>query len=77
MSWLKKIWEGWKKIARKIGDFQARVLLGIFYFVILAPVAIIINLRKDILSLKPGASRRWREREPDNLPPMEKALRQF
>ncbi|MFH1202708.1 MAG: SxtJ family membrane protein [Candidatus Omnitrophota bacterium] len=37
---LKKIWQGWKKIAHKIGDFQARVILTILYFVLITPIAL-------------------------------------
>ena len=34
---LKRLWEGWKKIAHKIGNFQARVLLTVFYAVLVLP----------------------------------------
>jgi len=36
---LKQLWDKWKIIARKIGDFQARLILGVFYFVLLTPFA--------------------------------------
>jgi hypothetical protein len=48
----KRIWERWKKIARAIGDFQARIILMIFYFVILAPFAFILRLAGDPLGIK-------------------------
>jgi len=40
MVFLKRLWQGWKRVGKKIGDFQARLLLTIFYFVILAPFEI-------------------------------------
>jgi hypothetical protein len=62
-SGLKELWAGWKRIARKIGDFQARVLLTIFYFVLLAPFALVMRRTSDPLAVKPGAQRGWHVRQ--------------
>ena len=52
MSFGKRLWEGWKKIAAKIAHFQGHVILGIFYIVILAPVGILFRLfGQDALTL--------------------------
>jgi hypothetical protein len=52
---LRRLWQGWKRLGRKIGDFQARVLLTVFYFVILAPFALAMRWLADPLGLKrPG-----------------------
>jgi hypothetical protein len=52
---LRRLWEGWKRVGRKIGDFQARLLLSLFYFVILAPFALVLRALADPLGLKrPG-----------------------
>jgi hypothetical protein len=48
-----RAWERWKVIAHKIGNFQARLILVIFYFVIVPPFALIVKLFKDPLSLRP------------------------
>jgi uncharacterized membrane protein len=37
---LKHGWQGWKRIARAIGNFQARVLLTIFYAVFVFPFGV-------------------------------------
>jgi hypothetical protein len=76
MGFFRQAWEGWKKVAHKIGNFQARVMLGIFYFLLLSPFSIVLTL-KDTLALKPGTSHGWHERPQDQTPPIEKALRQF
>lgn len=76
MKFLKKLWEGWKKVAHKIGNFQARVLLGIFYFLLLSPFSLVLTL-KDTLNLKPGKSPGWRNRQEEDIAPLDKALRQF
>ena len=57
-STLRRLWERWKVVAHVIGNFQARVLLTVFYFAIVPPFAVIVKLLKDPLSLRvpPGAS---------------------
>lgn len=75
---LRRIWDGWKKIARKIGDFNARVILTIFYFVLLLPFALLIKCLSDPLEIKKGAAKGWRTIEvKSEISPMEKAVRQF
>jgi hypothetical protein len=75
---LRRIWDGWKKIARKIGDFNARVILTIFYFILLLPFAILVKWLSDPLEIKKGAAKGWRIIEvKSDISPMEKAARQF
>jgi len=54
----RRAWERWKIIAHVIGNFQARLLLSLFYFLIVPPFALIVRLMKDPLSLRgvPGSS---------------------
>ncbi|MEW6143988.1 MAG: hypothetical protein AB1598_03110 [Thermodesulfobacteriota bacterium] len=78
MSLPRRIWEGWKKIARKIGDFNARVILTIFYLVLLMPFAILVKLFTDPLEIKKNAKTGWLQREEKpGVSPMERAVRQF
>jgi hypothetical protein len=56
-----ELWAAWKRLARRIGDFQARVLLTMFYFIVLAPFALIVRLISDPLALKPARKRGWNE----------------
>jgi hypothetical protein len=73
----RRLWEGWKRIARKIGDFQARALMTLFYFVILAPVAMILRWRTDPLAIKAGTPRGWTAMKASDVAPLEHARRQF
>jgi hypothetical protein len=73
----RKLWERWKRIARKIGDFQARALMTLFYFVILGPVAMVTCWHSDPLGIKPGTPRGWGDREEREGEPMAQARRQF
>ncbi len=49
---LKHAWQGWKRIARAIGNFQARVLLTIFYAVFVFPFGVAVRLFSDPLRIK-------------------------
>jgi len=51
-QWLRAAWRGWKRIAEKIGHFQARVLWGLMYFVVVAPFAVGLKLFSDPLRIK-------------------------
>jgi len=48
----KRLWEGWKRLAHKIGNFQARVLLTILYAVLVLPFGLAVRLLADPLRVK-------------------------
>lgn len=52
MERLKWLWQGWKRIAKKIGNFQSRVLLTIFYATIVLPFGLAARLFWDPLRIK-------------------------
>ena len=75
MILLRRAWHAWKRFGRKVGDFQARIFLTIFYFVILAPFAMGVRLLADPLGLKqPGG---WHPVSPPVDTATERARRQF
>ena len=76
MSPLRRLWRGWKRVGRTIGDFQARVLLTLFYFVVIAPFALVVCWATDPLALKPRTPRGWRPRMPASGTALERARRQ-
>ncbi len=74
----RRLWEWWKRVARKIGDFNARVILTIFYCILLMPFALMVRLLTDPLRIKPKTEKRWLQREAEkDGDPLEKAARQF
>ena len=77
VSSARKLWERWKQVARKIGDFQARALMTVFYFVILGPLAIVLCWRSDPLAIKATTPRGWNTMEKRDGAPMEQSRRQF
>lgn len=72
-----RLWERWKRFGKRIGDFQARALLSIFYFIILAPFALIIRWVSDPLAIKTKTSRGWQVKGEGEGSPRERASRQF
>lgn len=49
---LRRVWEAWREIARKIGTFQARVVLTILYGVLVLPFGLIVRCFSDPLRIK-------------------------
>lgn len=74
---LQTFWQGWKRVAKIIGDFQARILLTVFYFFIFGPFALAVRLFRDPLGIKPGGARGWHAKGDEAIAPMERATRQF
>lgn len=52
MNLLKTVWRRWLPIARIIGNFQAQVILTLFYLVVLFPVGLVYRLFADPLRLR-------------------------
>jgi hypothetical protein len=69
---LSQLWQHWREISECIGDFQARLLLTIFYFTVLVPSGIVSALAGDPLEIysRPKKSG-WIQRQTPDL-----ALRQ-
>ena len=68
-------WHWWTRVAHRIGDFQARVLLSVFYYVILGPFALVLR-RGDPLGIGSAAAHGWRRRDAGARPIAEQARRQ-
>ena len=68
-SRLSKLWEGWKRVAKKIGDVQARIILTLFYIFIVGPFALAIRWFGDPLAIK--------ERQPAKAGVLGRAMSRF
>ena len=49
---LKSLWNAWKRLARQIGNFQARVILTVLYVVAVLPFGLIVRMFADPLEIK-------------------------
>jgi hypothetical protein len=65
VAFLRLLWEHWKTFAHALGNFQARLLLLLFYYVVAAPFALGLKLLSDPLRL--------RTRRPEWTPRTERA----
>jgi len=72
----KVLWESWKRFGRRVGDFQARLVLTVLYFVIVAPFALVVRWGGDPLSTKPH-EHGWRAKAEAKGSAMSRALNQF
>jgi len=57
----------WKRFARRMGNFQARLVLGAMYFVFVAPFALAGRFTANPLAPPDAGASRWRARPP--VPP--------
>jgi len=58
-----KLWEGWKKFGHAFGDFQARVLLTVFYYILILPFGLMVRFFADTLNIKRRPAQ-WSEYPP-------------
>jgi hypothetical protein len=58
---LRRLWTGWTRVAHRIGNVQARVMLTVFYAVVVSPFALAVRVLSDPLRL--GAPPAWRPRD--------------
>jgi hypothetical protein len=52
----------WKRFARRMGNFQARLLLGAMYFLLVTPFALAGRFGADPLAAPGAGASRWRAR---------------
>jgi len=58
MKFLNILWQGWKSLAHKIGVFQSKVILTVFYF-LLTPFGLFFSIFKDELKMKKLEKSTW------------------
>jgi hypothetical protein len=73
---MRRLWQGWKKVARKIGDFNARVILTFFYFIFFSPFALAVRLFTDPLTIKHKSAPSWGSKTQAEETLMEQARKQ-
>jgi len=72
----RQIWEGWKKIAHRLGVWQTNLLLTLVYFLIIPVFALIAGRKRLRLKLDRDAATYWEDVKP--LPStLEEATRPF
>ena len=75
----KLLFKGWMAFANVLAWVNTRILLVLFFFVVITPVAVVMRLfGKDLLSqrLEPGTETYWKPKAQSPLDP-QSYLRQF
>ncbi len=62
--YLGTLWQAWKRFARRLADFQGRVLLTLFYVVLLVPGGFVLRLVADPLRRRRPPTSNWTPRLP-------------
>ncbi len=74
---VQKVWQAWRELAGYVGDFQARLLLTVFYFIVVLPFGLLARLGMDPLSLRRVPARSaWTARSSEK-PDLAAGQRQF
>ncbi|MGQ0645255.1 MAG: hypothetical protein ACT4O3_07155 [Elusimicrobiota bacterium] len=58
----RRLWSLWKKAARALGVFQTRLILGVFYWILLPPFALAARLSRPSRDPRPDGKTGWRPR---------------
>ena len=77
MKFLKKFWEKWKAFGHKVGNFQARLILSVFYFIVICPFAAVVKYAAKPLRLKALHASNWLPNQAKGGDMMAQARRQF
>ncbi|GAB4534336.1 MAG: hypothetical protein Kow0063_17300 [Anaerolineae bacterium] len=72
------LWNIWKGFARRMGNYQSRVLMALIYFIVVLPFGLGVRLLADPLNVRrvKGGSN-WQPKELRIKPSIEEAREQF
>ena len=74
---LERLWEGWKRFAAEMGNYQGRMLMAFFYFLVVTPFGLLVRLSSDPLRLRqPSSQTFWIKRSTSDAD-LEQARREF
>jgi hypothetical protein len=75
-GFLRAAWAHWKKIGHAVGVVQTRVLMVLFYFIVVLPIGLVMRLTGDPLHLRPPGGSNWTAHRHEE-PSVDSARRQF
>ena len=73
----KRAWHAWKRFGKRMADVQARILLTLFYFIVVPPFGLAVRWFADPLAIKPGHKAGWVARGTHTESALTRARRQF
>lgn len=76
-GWIRILTSQWRILAQRVGTFQSRMLLSLFYFLIIPPFAAIIKVFSDPFRSKDRLATQWHPKQAPQQDPLQAARRQF
>ncbi len=74
---IKKMWQHWGYFSKRMGGFQSRIILSLFYFIFVSPFALAVKIFSDPLNIKHKSSKsHWLTKKEINAD-LEQSRRQF
>jgi hypothetical protein len=71
------LWNAWRGFARRMGNYQSRVLMALIYFVVVLPFGVGVTLLSDPLNIKrPQGASNWQPKELPLKPSIQEAREQ-
>ena len=61
MTTWRRLWHRWKRTAEVIANFQSRVILSLFYFLVVLPFGVMVRLLGDPLGIRRKTGSAWSE----------------
>jgi len=49
---IKKLWHTWNNFSKRMGGFQSKIILSLFFFIFVSPIAIAVKIFSDPLNIK-------------------------
>jgi hypothetical protein len=74
---LRRLWEGWKRFTAAFGGYQGRILLILFYFLVVTPFGVLVSLLSDPLGTRPVTALDFWNDRPVASGQLDEARRQF
>lgn len=74
---VKRLWQSWGNFSRRMGNFQTRIFLSLFFFILVSPLALVVKTFSDPLSIKHGSSNSYWLTKAKTEIDLEQSRRQF
>ena len=74
---LYNLWQNWKEFSKRMGSFQSRLMLSMFFFIVVSPFAIAVKLFSDPLNIKYRRAESYWLSKKENKADIEQFRRQF
>lgn len=54
---IKNLWQRWKDFSKRMGSFQSKIILSLFFFLLVSPFALAVKIFSDPLRIKPKSEK--------------------